>query len=114
VCGEGLELPLEAERAQLPPWFVVGFGTGITGWFALGSRVEWEAFLCVAAAAAVGGVSFAEGRARRARPGGVRRVLVGEGAGRPRPRLVCTGRSAWLRPRLGTIGVGRAAAARAT
>jgi len=66
AAREALELRLEAERAQLPPWFVVGFGTGITGWFALGSVVEWKAFLCLAAAAAVGGFSLAKGRAGRA------------------------------------------------
>ena len=36
ALGERLERLLEAERAQLPPWFVVGFGTGIAAWFALG------------------------------------------------------------------------------
>ena len=34
---EGVEKLLEAERAQLPPWFVNGFGSGIAAWFALGS-----------------------------------------------------------------------------
>ena len=40
---EWLERLLEAERAQLPPWFVVGFGTGITAWFALGQPRQWAA-----------------------------------------------------------------------
>src|SRR5213082_1129955 len=34
-----LERLLEAERAQLPPWFVVGFGSGIAGWFALAAAL---------------------------------------------------------------------------
>src|SRR5881392_1836969 len=63
---EGLERLLEAERAQLPPWFVVGFGSGIAGWFALDSAVEWRAFLCVAAALGVAGFALQGGRAGRA------------------------------------------------
>jgi competence protein ComEC len=62
---EGLEKLLEAERAQLPPWFVVGFGSGIAAWFALDSVTEWQAFLCVAAALTVAG--FTQGRDRAGR-----------------------------------------------
>jgi len=61
-----LEKRLEAERAQLPPWFVVGFGTGIAAWFALGTPLEWRAFVCVAAACALGGFVLGSGRAGRA------------------------------------------------
>ena len=63
---EVLEKLLEIERAQLPPWFVVGFGTGIAAWFALDSRPEWQAFLCLAAALCLIGFAFREGRAGRA------------------------------------------------
>ena len=49
AAREGLERLLEAERAQLPPWFVIGFGSGIAAWFALGSPVAWKAFLSLAA-----------------------------------------------------------------
>jgi hypothetical protein len=42
---EELEKLLEAERAQLPPWLVVGFGTGIAAWFALDVAQQWAAFL---------------------------------------------------------------------
>jgi competence protein ComEC len=62
----GLEKLLEAERAQLPPWFVVGFGSGIAAWFALGSRMGWEAFLCLAAALCLVGFALGKGRAGRA------------------------------------------------
>src|SRR5215213_8473620 len=48
TLGERLERLLEAERAQLPPWLVVGFGTGIVAWFALGRPLNWAAFLCLA------------------------------------------------------------------
>ena len=47
---EEIEEILQAERAQLPPWFVVGFGSGIAAWFALDWRFEWQAFLCLSAA----------------------------------------------------------------
>ena len=60
--GEGVEKLLEAERAQLPPWFVVGFGTGIAAWFALDTPGEWKAFLCIAAGLCLTG--FGIGRAR--------------------------------------------------
>src|SRR5213082_2081029 len=55
---ERLEGLLETERAQLPPWFVVGFGSGIAGWFAFASPVEWRALLCIAAALSVAGFRF--------------------------------------------------------
>jgi competence protein ComEC len=66
AAHEALEARLEAERAQLPPCFVVGFGSGIAAWFTLGSFVEWTAFLCVAAGAALGGFVLGSGRAGRA------------------------------------------------
>src|SRR5688500_2966234 len=63
---ESVEAFLERERGQLPPWFVVGFGTGIVAWFALGQPRDWAAFLCVSAALAVAGFSMRGGRAERA------------------------------------------------
>jgi competence protein ComEC len=63
---ERLERLLEAERAQLPPWFVVGFGTGIAAWFALGGPVQWAAFLCISAGLALGGFLIGGGRAGQA------------------------------------------------
>jgi len=61
-----LERLLEAERAQLPPWFVVGFGAGIAAWFALGFPIQWAAFLCISSAIALGGFLLGGGRAGRA------------------------------------------------
>ena len=55
---ESVEAFLERERGQLPPWFVVGFGTGIAAWFALGQPRDWAAFLCVSAALALFGFSL--------------------------------------------------------
>ena len=64
--GEQLERLLEAERAQLPPWFVVGFGGGIAAWFALGRPGEWAAFLCLSAAVSLAGFVAGQGRTGRA------------------------------------------------
>ena len=66
AAAEGLEKLLEAERAQLPPWLVVGFGAGIAAWFALDDPRQWQAFLCVAAALALIGFAMGKGRAGQA------------------------------------------------
>ena len=63
---ERLERLFEAERAQLPPWFVVGFGGGIAAWFALGQPRQWIAFLCLAAALGLIGFLVGGGRTSRA------------------------------------------------
>src|SRR5690242_19180297 len=61
-----LEKLLEVERAQLPPWLVVGFGAGIAGWFVLDARSEWTAFLCIASALSLAGFALGSGRTGRA------------------------------------------------
>ena len=43
-----MESFLEAERAQLPPWVVVGFGAGIALWFWLDTPREWLAVMALA------------------------------------------------------------------
>ena len=63
---ERIESFLEAERAQLPPWAVVGFGCGIAAWFALGSPNDWLAFLALSSGAAMAGFTLRGGRAERA------------------------------------------------
>jgi len=63
---EGLEKLLEAERAQLPPWFVVGFGSGIAAWFTLDGAGGWEAVLCLGAGLCLAGFAFLGGRSGRA------------------------------------------------
>ena len=60
---EKAEAFLEAERAQLPPWFVVGFGTGIAAWFALDTRTQWLALLAICSGIALAGFTFRSGRA---------------------------------------------------
>ena len=66
MAGERLERLLENERAQLPPWFVVGFGGGVAAWFTLGRPDQWAAFLCFSAALGVIGFVLVSGRAGRA------------------------------------------------
>ena len=66
AAGARLERLLEQERAQLPPWFVVGFGAGIASWFALGWPGHWAAFLCFSAALSLIGFVLTPGRAGRA------------------------------------------------
>jgi len=66
AAAGGLEKLLEAERAQLPPWVVVGLGSGIAAWFALDQPIEWTAFLCLGAALTLVGFLLGSGRAGRA------------------------------------------------
>ena len=66
AARERAEAFLEKERAQLPPWFVVGFGAGIAAWFILDTAQHWAAFLCFSAGAALAGFVARGGRAERA------------------------------------------------
>ena len=66
AAAGGLEKLLEEERAQLPPWLVVGLGSGIAAWFALDEPYQWQAFLCLTAALALLGFRFGGGRSGRA------------------------------------------------
>jgi competence protein ComEC len=91
--AEGLEQLLEAERAQLPPWVVVGFGSGIAAWFSLGEPQHWAAFLCISTALALGGFVLGRGRAGRALGWFALAATVGWG--------LVWARSAWVeQPRL--------------
>jgi competence protein ComEC len=63
AAAEGLEKLLELERAQLPPWLVVGLGSGIAAWFALDTPGQWQAFLCLGAALSIAGFAMRSGRA---------------------------------------------------
>ena len=64
--NERLESLLEAERAQLPPWLVVGLGTGIAAWFSFGGPRQWAAVICLGAALFLAGLLAGSGRAGRA------------------------------------------------
>jgi competence protein ComEC len=61
-----VESVLERERAQLPPWVVVGFGAGIAAWFALDGPRQWIALICLAAGTGVAGFAVGGGRLERA------------------------------------------------
>ena len=88
-----LERFLEVERAQLPPWFVVGFGSGIAAWFALDARVEWLSFSFIAAGLSIVGFVLINGRSGRAL--GWFGIAAALGCG------LVWGRSAWVaQPRL--------------
>ena len=63
---ERLEAFLEAERAQLPPWAVVGFGSGIAAWFALDQQIQWLAFIAIVSGLGIAGFAARGGRAERA------------------------------------------------
>ena len=67
--GDRLENFLEAERGQLPLWFVASFGLGIALWFALEAPYAWTGVMCFGAGAAVLGLAWREGRAGRALAG---------------------------------------------
>lgn len=63
---EKVEAFLESERSQLPPWLVVGFGSGIAAWFALSSPSQWEALIALASGLSIFGFTARGGRAERA------------------------------------------------
>jgi competence protein ComEC len=63
---ERIESFLEAERAQLPLWAVVGFGTGIAAWFWLASRPGWIGLIALCAGIALVALARPGGRLERA------------------------------------------------
>ncbi len=66
VVRERIESFLEAERAQLPPWAVVAFGSGIAAWFSLDTPTEWLALLVFGSGLAIASFAIRGGRAERA------------------------------------------------
>jgi len=67
--SERVEAFLEAERAQLPLWFVASFGLGIAAWFALGASYAWGGVICLGAGVAVVGLGSGGTRTGRALAG---------------------------------------------
>jgi competence protein ComEC len=93
AAREGVEAFLERERAQLPPWFVVGFGSGIAAWFVLDTPVQWLALLAIAGGVAIAGLAARGGRAERAAGWFALALMLG--------CALVWGRSAWVAaPRL--------------
>ena len=56
-----LEAFFEAERGQLPLWFVAAFGGGIAGWFWLGNADQWAALILFGLAGAALGLAAGHG-----------------------------------------------------
>ena len=61
-----VEAFLEAERGQLPLWFVAAFAGGIAAWLWLPGPVQWGAFILFALGVAFGGIAWGQGRLGRA------------------------------------------------
>ena len=88
-----IELFLEAERGQLPLWFVAAFASGIAAWLWLPGPSQWGAFIVFALAITLGGIAWGQGRLGRALMVGG--LALGMGCG------LIWGRSAWVAaPRL--------------
>ena len=64
-----IEAFLEAERAQLPLWFVASFGLGIAAWFTLGASYDWAGVICIGAGVAGLGLGWRGERTGRALAG---------------------------------------------
>jgi competence protein ComEC len=56
-----IERWLEAERDQLPLWLPVMLGVGVTAWFALPLRWEWQAVVLASLSVAAGAATLARG-----------------------------------------------------
>ena len=63
---EKMEAFLEGERAQLPLWVVVAFGSGIAAWLWLAGPSQWSAFIALALGLAAAGLALGDGRLGRA------------------------------------------------
>ena len=66
AVSDRIEQFLEAERSQLPLWFVVAFGLGIGAWQWLPDPRHWTAFIVLALAMACAGIAAGRGRSGRA------------------------------------------------
>ena len=88
-----IETFLEAERGQLPLWFVVAFAAGIAAWLWLPGPGQWTAFMLMALGVSLAGVTWGRGRLGRALVLGGMALAAGSG--------LIWGRSAWVAaPRL--------------
>ena len=64
--GSRIEAFLEAERAQLPLWFVAAFGLGIAAWFTLGVSNAWSGIVAIGCGTALLGLGWRGTRTGRA------------------------------------------------
>ena len=60
-----IEAFLEAERGQLPLWFVAAFAGGIATWLWLPGPRQWGAFIILALGVALAGLAWGRGRLGR-------------------------------------------------
>ena len=67
--GQRIEAFLEAERAQLPLWFVASFGMGIAAWFTLRASYGWGGIICFGSGVAALGLGAGGSRTARALAG---------------------------------------------
>ncbi len=88
-----IETFLEAERGQLPLWFVAAFAAGIAAWLWLPAPAQWQAFIILALGIAAGGLAWGRGRLGRALVLGGLAMAAGSG--------LIWGRATWVAaPRL--------------
>jgi competence protein ComEC len=66
AVSKRIEEFLERERAQLPLWFAVAFGTGIAAWFWLPGERQWAVFMVLALGLAAAGLTLGQARSGRA------------------------------------------------
>jgi competence protein ComEC len=93
-----IEAFLEAERGQLPLWFVAAFAGGIAAWLWLPGPAQWSAFIMLALGMAIGGIAFG---GRGAGQGRLGRALLLGGLALAAGSALIWGRSAWVAaPRL--------------
>ena len=96
-----VEAFLEAERGQLPLWFVAAFASGIAAWLWLPGPAQWGAFIILALGIALGGIAFGGSGGSQGRLG--RALLIGGLAFAAGCGLIW-GRSAWVAaPRLDRV-----------
>lgn len=101
AARERLESFLEAERAQLPPWAVVGLGCGIAGWLTLDGTHQWLALIAFSTALSILGFIGGAGRAERALGWFMGAVALGCGLIWLRSESVAAPRLEW--PRVATF-----------
>lgn len=95
---QGPERLLEAERAQLPLWSPVALGAGICCWFALPTRLDWMAFLCLCLAGATLLLRAGRGGGRLAPMVGTALLLLAAGCLLPWAKAVLFGDTVLARP----------------
>src|SRR5687767_15675333 len=74
-----IEAFLEAERGQLPLWFVAAFAGGIAMWLWLPGARQWAAFIVLMLGVTLAGLAWGRGRFGRAMVVGGLALAAGSG-----------------------------------